>query len=67
MYNPVSDNWTQRASSPSPVSGYEYFYPSAVVGDNIYFIPSYGSILIYNTATDSWSQGAKTPCLDITL
>ena len=66
MYNPSSDNWTQRASAPSPVSGYEYVYPSAVVGDKIYFIPSYGSLLIYNTATDSWSEGARTPRFDIT-
>lgn len=65
MYNPVSDNWTQRAFAPSPVSGYEYVYPSAVVGDSIYFIPSYGSLLIYNTSTDSWSQGARTPRLDV--
>jgi N-acetylneuraminic acid mutarotase len=66
MYNPTSDSWTQMASAPSRVSGYEYIYPSAVVGENIYFVPSYGLILIYNTATDSWSQGARTPRLDVT-
>ena len=55
MYNPVSDRWMQMASAPSPVSGYEYIYPLAVVGNNIYFMPNYGLILIYNTATDSWS------------
>lgn len=66
MYDPAIDNWTQRAAAPFAVSGYEYVYPSAVVGDKIYYMPSYGSLLVYDATTDSWSQDARTPRLDIT-
>lgn len=60
VYNPASDSWATRTPAPISVGG----YPSAVAGDKIYFMGNYEAVQIYDTETDNWSQGARSPRLD---
>ena len=59
-YDPASDSWTTKASAPTEVGG----YPSAIIGEKIYVIGNYSPVQIYDTSTDSWSQGARSPRID---
>ncbi len=61
VYDPASDSWTAKASPPTGVDG----YVSAAVDNKIYVISNYSPVLIYDTETDSWSQGARSPRLDV--
>ncbi len=64
MYDPANDSWSKKASTPTPYDGYPTTYPSAVFGDKIYFLNNHLPVQIYDTVTDSWSQGALSPRLD---
>ena len=69
VYDPVLDVWTRKAPIPQPV----YQYASAVVEDKIFIIgggnysatwrfPSIrGLNQIYDTRTDTWTNGASMP------
>lgn len=60
VYNPEYDSWTTKASAPIKVGD----YPSAVIGNKIYVISNYSPVQIYDTETDTWSQGKRSPRLD---
>lgn len=60
VYNPEDDSWTTKASAPIKVGD----YPSAVIGNKIYVISNYSPVQIYDTETDTWSQGKRSPRLD---
>ncbi len=56
VYDPATDNWTTKASIPSPGGGLE---PS-VVDDKIYLLG--GTVLYaYDPATDSWATKTQIP------
>lgn len=60
VYDPASESWSTKAPAPIQVGG----YPSAVVDNKIYVISNYSPVQIYDTLTDSWSQGTRSPRLD---
>jgi N-acetylneuraminic acid mutarotase len=64
MYDPANDSWTQKSPSPTQYEIYTSNYPSAVIGDKIYFLSNYAPMQIYDTANDSWSFGSRCPRLD---
>jgi len=55
-YDPVTGTWATKASIPTALSGYS----STVVDNKIYVIDS-NLNQIYNSETDTWSQGASAP------
>ena len=66
VYNPVTDSWSTAAPIPHAVSG----FGSAVVDNKIYVIGGQaefekpmnsGFVQIYDTKTNTWSQGARHP------
>lgn len=63
VYDPVTDTWTQKVSSPFAIYG----YASAVIDHKIYFIcgSNDGQITalnqIYDTQTDTWTMGTSAP------
>ncbi len=73
VYDPASDSWTNRSSMPAtPLQG-SGFPPLSVVVDNKiivtgefqigYPLSSEQKILIYDTETDSWSEGRTGPTI----
>jgi N-acetylneuraminic acid mutarotase len=66
VYNPVTDSWSTAAPIPHAVSG----FGSAVVDNKIYVIGGQaefekpmnsGFVQIFDTKTNTWSQGARHP------
>jgi hypothetical protein len=66
MYNPANDSWSTKAPTPVPYDGYPSTYPSAVSGEKIYYFGNHAQVQIYDTATDTWSFGGRSPRLDPT-
>ena len=60
VYDPVTDSWAKNKDAPIQADG----YVSAIVSNKIYFVGNYAPVQIYNTLTDSWSQGARSPRMD---
>jgi len=60
VYDSVSDSWSKKSHAPTEVAG----YPSAVVDSKIYVVSNYSPVQIYDTITDNWIQGARSPRLD---
>ncbi len=64
MYDPKTDSWSTKTSPSISYGGYPTTYPSAVVGDKIYFLSNHLPIQIYDTTNDNWSLGERCPRLD---
>ncbi len=72
-YDPATDSWTTKAKAPliSPfgeVSGWATGFNAVAIDDKIYVVGMiaadtfYGNVnLIYDVATDTWSQAASVP------
>lgn len=64
LYDPLGDQWSQRASLPGPA---RYSAADCVIGTNAYIGTGFGGAAYYNdwweynSATNSWSQKADFP------
>jgi N-acetylneuraminic acid mutarotase len=60
VYDPATDSWTSKAPMPAVPHSYSVWNPiSAVVDNKIYILSEFTKqLLIYDTETDIWSQGA---------
>ena len=55
-YDPATDSWTTKAPMPIAMSG----YASAVVDNKIYVFGGFSN-QIYDSKTNTWSQGTSSP------
>jgi hypothetical protein len=61
VYDSVAGNWSVKSHMPGVFHGF-----SAVVNEKIYFV-STAATFIYNTETDTWSNGTPIPYIDSNL
>jgi N-acetylneuraminic acid mutarotase len=62
VYDPATDSWTSKTPMPAVQRSYSVWNPiSAVVDSKIYVLSEFtNQLLIYDTETDIWSEGATT-------
>jgi N-acetylneuraminic acid mutarotase len=60
VYDPATDSWASKAPMPEVSHSYSVWNPiSAVVDSTVYVLSEFtNQLLIYDTKTDVWSQGA---------
>jgi hypothetical protein len=65
VYDPENDSWTNKTRMPQPYPDYDSSPVSAIVDNRIIVTfesdSSVQKVMIYDTETDSWSEGASGP------